>query len=49
MGIESFTLTTELQPKITVKSRDKENYADALAKAKNALYEKMHNMVDYYC
>ncbi len=49
MGMESFTLTTELQPKITVKSRDKENYADALAKAKNALYEKMHNMVDYYC
>lgn len=49
MGMESFTLTTDLQPSITVKSRSKENYEDALAKAKNALYEKMHNMVDYYC
>ena len=49
MGIESFTLTTNLQPEITVKSRSKENYTDALAKAKAALYEKMHNMVDYYC
>lgn len=49
MGMEKFTLTTDLQPSITVKSRSKENYADALAKAKSALYEKMHNMVDYYC
>lgn len=49
MGMESFTLTTDLQPEITVKSRSKENYADALTKAKAALYEKMHNMVDYYC
>ena len=49
MGRELFELTTNLQPEITVKSRSKENYEDALAKAKNALYEKMHNMVDYYC
>ena len=49
MGRESFTLTTNLQPEITVKNRSKETYADALAKAKAALYEKMHNMVDYYC
>lgn len=49
MGMEKFTLTTDLQPSITVKSRSKENYEDALAKAKSALYEKMHNMVDYYC
>ena len=49
MGMESFTLTTDLQPKITVKNRSKDCYEDALAKAKNALYEKMHNMVDYYC
>ena len=49
MGMESFTLTTDLQPKITVKSRSKDCCEDALAKAKNALYEKIHNMVDYYC
>ncbi|MCH5342034.1 MAG: hypothetical protein J1E01_11260 [Acetatifactor sp.] len=49
MGMEKFTLTTDLQPSITVKNRSKENYEDALAKAKSALYEKMHNMVDYYC
>ena len=49
MGMESFTLTTDLQPEIVVKNRSKENYEDALAKAKSALYEKMHNMVDYYC
>ena len=49
MGMESFKLTTELQPAITVKSRSKESYEDALAKTKNALYEKMHNMMDYYC
>ena len=49
MGIESMKLTTELNPEITVISRSKENYADALAKAKAGLYEKMHNMVDYYC
>ena len=49
MGIESFTLTTDLQPEITVKNRSKDNYADALSKAKTALYEKMHNMIDYYC
>ena len=49
MGMEMFTLTTDLQPAITVKNRSKENYEDALAKAKNALYDKMHNMVDYYC
>ena len=49
MGIESFKLTTDLQPNITVKNRSKECYDDALAKTKNALYEKMHNMVDYYC
>lgn len=49
MGLDALTLTTELRPEITVKNRSKENYADALAKAKNALYEKMHNMVDYYC
>lgn len=49
MGIELFQLTTNLQPTITVKNRSKENYEDALAKTKNALYEKMHNMVDYYC
>ena len=49
MGMEMFTLTTDLQPRITVKNRSKENYEDALLKAKNALYEKMHNMVDYYC
>ena len=49
MGMESFKLTTDLQPNITVKSRSEECYEDALAKVKNALYEKMHNMVDYYC
>lgn len=49
MGMESFVLTTDLQPSITVKNRSKESYEDALAKTKNALYEKMHNMVDYYC
>ena len=49
MGIESFTLTTNLQPEITVKNRSQESYADALVKAKAALYDKMHNMVDYYC
>lgn len=49
MGMEMFTLTTDLQPQITVKNRSIENYEDALAKTKNALYEKMHNMVDYYC
>ena len=49
MGIESFTLTTNLQPEITVKSRSAENYTNALENAKAALYEKMHNMVDYYC
>lgn len=49
MGTESFTLTTNLQPEITVHNRSKENYTDALIKAKTALYEKMHNMVDYYC
>lgn len=49
MSIESVTLTADLQPTITVRNRSQENYADALAKAKNALYERMHNMVDYYC
>ena len=49
MATEPLTLTTDLQPEITVKNRAKENYADALAKTKAALYEKMHNMVDYYC
>lgn len=49
MGMESIKLTTDLQPEITVKNRSKENYMDALAKAKAALHDKMHNMVDYYC
>ena len=49
MGMESYTLTMDLMPEITVKNRSKENYTDALAKTKAALYEKMHNMVDYYC
>lgn len=49
MGQELFKLTTDLQPEITVKNRSKENYAEALEKTKAALYEKMHNMVDYYC
>ena len=49
MAAEPLTLTTDLQPEIIVKSRAKENYADALSKTKAALYEKMHNMVDYYC
>ena len=49
MGMELFTMTTDLRPEITVKDRAKESYADALVKAKNALYEKMHNMIDYYC
>lgn len=49
MGMESFMLTTDLQPEIIVKNRSPESYADALAKAKAALHEKMHNMVDYYC
>ena len=49
MGMESLKLTTDLQPEITVKNRSKESYEDALAKTRNALYEKMHNMMDYYC
>lgn len=49
MGMDILSLTTDLQPQITVKSRSKENYADALAKTRNALYEKMHDMMDYYC
>ena len=49
MGIESVTLTADLQPTIQVKNRSRESYEDALAKAKNALHERMHNMVDYYC
>ena len=49
MGLESHKLTTDLQPEITIKNRSKENYTDAVAKAKAALYEKMHNIVDYYC
>ena len=50
MGMESMNkLTTDLKPEITVKNRSKDNYTDALAKTKAALYEKMHNMVDYYC
>ena len=46
MAAEPLTLTTDLQPEIIVKSRAKENYADALSKTKAALYEKMHNIVD---
>lgn len=49
MGTELFTMTTILQPSITVKNRSEESYDEALAKAKDALYEKMHDMVDYYC
>lgn len=49
MGMDALTLTTDLQPKISVKNRSKECYGDALAKARNALVEKMHNMMDYYC
>ena len=49
MGMDVLSLTTDLQPQITVKSRSKENYTDALIKARSALYEKMHNMVEYYC
>ena len=49
MGQEILKLTTDLQPEITVKNRSKENYAEALEKAKAALYNKMHDMVDYYC
>ena len=45
MGMELFTMTADLRPEITVKDRGKENYADALVKAKNALYDKMHNMI----
>ncbi|MDD6811438.1 MAG: hypothetical protein PUD93_06200 [Lachnospiraceae bacterium] len=49
MTFNPLSMTTDLKPEITVKSRDKENYSDALFKSKTALYEKMHNIIDYYC
>ncbi len=49
MGMEVLTLTTDLQPKITVKDKSKDSYANALAEAKHALYAKMHDIMDYYC
>ncbi len=49
MGMDSLKLTADLQPVITIKDRSKENYGDALTKTRAALYEKMHNMIEYYC
>ncbi len=48
-ALDSLKLTTDLKPTIVVKNPSPECYREAILKARTAMREKMHNIVDYYC
>lgn len=49
MNLNNLTFEITSKPVINVNDMSQDSYSDALLKAKSALTERMHNILDYYC